>query len=85
LRRALADVGIEADIVGRPKHIYSIWKKMQRKGGEFSTLYDIRALRVLVSDIAACYAALGVVHTLWPPLRSEFDDYIARPKGNQYQ
>jgi GTP pyrophosphokinase len=85
LRRALADVGIEADIVGRPKHIYSIWKKMQRKGGEFSTLYDIRALRVLVSDIAACYAALGVVHTLWPPLPSEFDDYIARPKGNQYQ
>ncbi len=85
LRRALAEVGIEADIVGRPKHIYSIWKKMQRKGGEFSTLYDIRALRVLVSDVAACYAALGIVHTLWPPLPSEFDDYIARPKGNQYQ
>jgi len=85
LRRALAEVGIEADIVGRPKHIYSIWKKMQRKGGEFSALYDIRALRVLVSDVAACYAALGVVHTLWPPLPSEFDDYIARPKGNQYQ
>jgi GTP pyrophosphokinase len=85
LRRALADVGIEADIVGRPKHIYSIWKKMQRKGGEFSTLYDIRALRVLVSDVAACYATLGIVHTLWPPLPSEFDDYIARPKGNHYQ
>jgi GTP pyrophosphokinase len=85
LRRALAEVGIEADIVGRPKHIYSIWKKMQRKGGEFSALYDIRALRVLVSDVAACYAALGIVHTLWPPLPSEFDDYIARPKGNQYQ
>ena len=85
LRRALAEVGIEADIAGRPKHIYSIWKKMQRKGGEFSTLYDIRALRVLVNDVAACYAALGIVHTLWPPLPSEFDDYIARPKGNQYQ
>jgi GTP pyrophosphokinase len=85
LRRALAEVGIEADIVGRPKHIYSIWKKMQRKGGEFSALYDIRALRVLVSDVAACYATLGIVHTLWPPLPSEFDDYIARPKGNQYQ
>jgi GTP pyrophosphokinase len=85
LRRALGEAGIDADIVGRPKHIYSIWKKMQRKGGEFSTLYDIRALRVLVSDVAACYAALGVVHTLWPPLPSEFDDYIARPKGNQYQ
>jgi GTP pyrophosphokinase len=85
LRRALGEVGIEADIVGRPKHIYSIWKKMQRKGGEFSTLYDIRALRVLVSDVAACYATLGIVHTLWPPLPSEFDDYIARPKGNHYQ
>ncbi|HEY2394793.1 MAG TPA: bifunctional (p)ppGpp synthetase/guanosine-3',5'-bis(diphosphate) 3'-pyrophosphohydrolase [Rudaea sp.] len=85
LRRALAEVGIEADIGGRPKHIYSIWKKMQRKGGEFSTLYDIRALRVLVADVAGCYAALGIVHTLWPPLPSEFDDYIARPKGNQYQ
>lgn len=85
LRRALADAGIEAEIAGRPKHIYSIWKKMQRKGGEFSALYDIRALRVLVKDVASCYAALGVVHTLWPPVPSEFDDYIARPKGNQYQ
>jgi GTP pyrophosphokinase len=85
LRRALAEAGIEADIAGRPKHIYSIWRKMQRKGGDFSSLYDIRALRVLVEDVAACYAALGVVHTLWPPLPSEFDDYIARPKGNQYQ
>ena len=85
LRRALAAAGIEADIAGRPKHIYSIWKKMQRKGGEFSALYDIRALRLLVKDVAACYAALGIVHTLWPPVPSEFDDYIARPKGNHYQ
>jgi len=85
LRRALADAGIAADIAGRPKHIYSIWKKLQRKGDDFSALYDIRALRVLVDDVAACYAALGVVHTLWPPLPSEFDDYIARPKGNHYQ
>jgi GTP pyrophosphokinase len=85
LRSALAAAGIEADIAGRPKHIYSIWKKMQRKGGDFSALYDIRALRVLVADVAACYAALGVVHALWPPLPSEFDDYIARPKGNRYQ
>ncbi|MGH8040596.1 MAG: bifunctional (p)ppGpp synthetase/guanosine-3',5'-bis(diphosphate) 3'-pyrophosphohydrolase [Rudaea sp.] len=85
LRRALADAGVDADIAGRPKHIYSIWKKMQRKGDDFSTLYDIRALRVLVHDVAACYAALGVVHTLWPPVQAEFDDYIARPKGNQYQ
>jgi GTP pyrophosphokinase len=85
LRRALTAAGIEADIGGRPKHIYSIWKKLQRKGGDFSALYDIRALRVLVNDVAACYAALGIVHSLWPPLPSEFDDYIARPKGNQYQ
>jgi GTP pyrophosphokinase len=85
LRRALREAGIQADVAGRPKHIYSIWKKMQRKGGEFANLYDIRALRVLVNDVAACYAALGVVHTLWPPLPNEFDDYIARPKGNQYQ
>ena len=85
LRGALTEAGIAADIAGRPKHIYSIWKKMQRKGGDFSALYDIRALRVLVNDVAACYAALGVVHTLWPPVPSEFDDYIARPKGNNYQ
>jgi GTP pyrophosphokinase len=85
LRAALREAGIAADIAGRPKHIYSIWKKMQRKGGDFANLYDIRALRLLVKDVSACYAALGVVHTLWPPVPSEFDDYIARPKGNHYQ
>lgn len=86
LRRALAAAGIDdVDVAGRPKHIYSIWKKMQRKGGDFDALYDIRAVRVLVRDVPACYAALGVVHTLWPPIPSEFDDYIARPKGNHYQ
>ena len=85
LRRALDGAGLKADIAGRAKHIYSIWKKMQRKGGDFSALYDIRAVRLLVDDVAACYAALGVVHTLWPPIPSEFDDYIARPKGNNYQ
>jgi GTP pyrophosphokinase len=82
---ALASAGVEADIAGRPKHIYSIWRKMQRKGLEFSELYDVRALRVLVDDVATCYAALGVVHTLWPYVPGEFDDYIASPKGNQYQ
>ena len=85
LRAALAKAGIVAEIAGRSKHIYAIWKKMQRKGGDFGALYDIHALRVLVDDVAACYAALGVVHTLWPPVPSEFDDYIARPKGNNYQ
>lgn len=85
LRAALKKNGIDADIAGRPKHIYSIWRKMQRKGVEFSELYDVRALRLLVPDVATCYAALGVVHTLWPPVPGEFDDYIANPKGNQYQ
>ena len=85
LRSALAVSDIAADVAGRPKHIYSIWKKMQRKGDDFASLYDIRALRVLVSDVPSCYAALGIVHTLWPPVPSEFDDYIARPKGNHYQ
>jgi GTP pyrophosphokinase len=85
LRRALDEAGIKSDIAGRSKHITSIWKKMQRKGGDFSALYDIRAVRLLVDDVAACYAALGIVHTLWPPIPSEFDDYIARPKGNNYQ
>lgn len=85
LQAALDDAGIEAEIAGRPKHISSIWKKMQRKGLDFSELYDIRALRVLVKDVPACYAALGVVHSLWPFISGEFDDYIASPKGNNYQ
>ena len=82
---ALEEAGIAAEIDGRPKHIYSIWRKMQRKGLEFSALYDVRALRVLVDDLADCYAALGVVHALWHYIPGEFDDYIASPKGNQYQ
>ena len=82
---AVADVGIAADVAGRPKHIYSIWKKMQRKGVPFSELHDIRAVRVLVQDIPQCYAVLGVVHQLWPSIPSEFDDYIAHPKGNDYR
>lgn len=85
LTAALAEAGLHAELTGRPKHIYSIWKKMQRKGVEFSDLYDIRALRVLVDDVPACYAALGVVHQLWPHVPGEFDDYIARPKGNDYR
>ncbi|RCS31522.1 bifunctional (p)ppGpp synthetase/guanosine-3',5'-bis(diphosphate) 3'-pyrophosphohydrolase [Rhodanobacter denitrificans] len=85
LQRALAAAGIQAELAGRPKHIYSIWKKMQRKALDFSDLYDIRAVRVLVDSITDCYAALGVVHSLWPHLPGEFDDYIARPKANGYQ
>jgi GTP pyrophosphokinase len=85
LGRALAAAGIKAELAGRPKHIYSIWKKMQRKELEFGELYDIRAVRVLVDTVADCYGALGVVHTLWPHLPREFDDYLARPKGNGYR
>ncbi len=85
LREALREAGIRAEVAGRPKHIFSIWKKMQRKDVPFSELYDIRAVRVLVDDIGSCYAALGIVHGLWTPLPSEFDDYIAKPKGNDYR
>jgi GTP pyrophosphokinase len=85
LQRALQSAGIHAQLAGRPKHIYSIWKKMQRKSLDFSDLYDIRAVRVLVDSITDCYAALGVVHARWPHLPGEFDDYIARPKANGYQ
>jgi len=85
LLQALGDNGIAADISGRPKHIYSIWKKMQKKQVSIDELYDLRAVRVAVADVAACYAALGVVHTLWAPVPSEFDDYIARPKPNGYR
>lgn len=85
LRQTLADAGITVELAGRPKHIYSIWKKMQRKGLEFSDLYDIRALRILVDSVTDCYGALGVVHGLWPHLPDEFDDYVARPKGNGYR
>lgn len=85
LREALQAAGIRAEVSGRPKHIHSIWKKMQRKGLAFSELHDLRAVRVLVDDVAACYAALGVVHALWAPIAREFDDYIARPKSNGYR
>lgn len=85
LRAALREAGITAEVAGRPKHIYSIWKKMQRKDVPFSDLYDIRAVRVLVEDVTACYAALGVAHSLWSPVPAEFDDYIANPKGNHYR
>ena len=85
LTHALAAQGLHAEVSGRPKHIYSIWRKMQKKHLAFDQLYDVRALRVLVDDVAACYAALGVVHALWAPVPSEFDDYIARPKANDYR
>jgi len=85
LRRELAAAGIKAEVTGRPKHIYSIWKKMRRKESGIEGLYDIRAVRIIVDDVKACYAALGIVHHLWTPLSGEFDDYIAKPKANNYR
>ncbi len=85
LREALAAQGVNADVAGRPKHIFSIWKKMQRKDVPIGELYDLRAVRVLVDDVGQCYTALGVVHATWTPVPSEFDDYIARPKRNDYR
>ncbi len=77
--------GIHAQMSGRPKHIYSIWKKMQRKDMDFSHIFDVRAVRVLVDSIAECYTALGIIHGLWRHIPQEFDDYIATPKANLYQ
>jgi len=85
LRPRLEAAGIEADLEGRPKHIFSIWKKMQRKGAEFGEIYDVYAIRVLVDEMRDCYAALGIVHSLWRPIPGQFDDYIAVPKNNLYQ
>ena len=85
LEQEFSRAGIRANISGRPKHIFSIWKKMQRKDKDFSHIFDVRALRVLVDTVSDCYAALGIVHSLWHHLPKEFDAYIATPKANLYQ
>ncbi len=85
LGAALQEAGIPAQISGRPKHIYSIWRKMQRKNKRFEELFDVRAVRVLVDTVDQCYAALSVVHARWPFIPGEYDDYIAAPKANRYQ
>jgi guanosine-3',5'-bis(diphosphate) 3'-pyrophosphohydrolase len=85
LKPHLKAAGIDADVEGRPKHIYSIWKKMQRKSAEFGEIYDVYAIRLLVEDVRECYAALGIVHSIWRPIPGQFDDYIAVPKNNLYQ
>ena len=85
LEGAMQLIGIEAKVSGRPKHIYSIWRKMKQKGIPFSEVYDVRAVRVLVDQADDCYRALGTVHSLWRSVPQEFDDYIANPKENGYQ
>ena len=85
LKNELADYGIEAEITGRAKHIYSIYRKMKSKSLSFDQLYDIRALRVLVHSVPECYHALGIVHQIWRHIPHQFDDYITNPKGNGYR
>lgn len=85
LKDVLEQEGVEVDISGRPKHIYSIYKKMTEKSKGFETLMDLRGVRLIVPDKQSCYAALGVIHTHWRPIPHEFDDYIAAPKDNMYQ
>jgi GTP pyrophosphokinase len=85
LLKLLESHNIKAEISGRPKHIYSIYKKMTQKGKPFDLVRDVRAVRLIVPDVPACYAALGVIHTHWRPIPGEFDDYIAAPKDNFYQ
>ncbi len=85
LERSLREAGIEPTIKGRVKHIYSLWQKMERKRRPAERIYDVLAVRILVDSEKDCYAALGVIHSLWPPIPGEFDDYIARPKESAYQ
>lgn len=85
LTAELARAGVSAQVYGRPKHIYSIWRKMQAKHLGFAELYDVRAVRIVVANVSECYAALGLVHSLWRILPGEFTDYIATPKDNSYR
>ncbi len=85
LKSHLKTAGIKAQVKGRPKHLYSIWRKMTRKQLEFESIFDVRAVRVIVEEIGECYTVLGIVHNLWSYVPGEFDDYIATPKGNNYR
>ncbi|OGK99827.1 MAG: GTP pyrophosphokinase [Candidatus Rokubacteria bacterium RIFCSPHIGHO2_12_FULL_73_22] len=85
IERKLSEVGIEAKIRGRPKHFFSIWKKMHDQGREFDEIYDLTAVRVVTTSVRDCYGALGVIHSLWKPVPGRFKDFIAMPKVNMYQ
>ncbi len=85
LKQALKEASIKAEVFGRAKHIYSIWRKMRRKNADFREIYDIRAFRILVENERDCYGVLGIVHSLWKHIPKEFDDYIATPKENGYR
>ncbi len=85
LRKEMMKEGVKAEVYGRPKHIYSIWRKMQKKSLAFDELFDVRAVRIVAERLQDCYGALGIVHTLYRHLPSEFDDYVANPKPNGYQ